>query len=336
MQRPWRPSAIGDVSGAMSESNGPLPGWGQPPGPGGWPPPGPPPPAPKPGVIPLRPLGLGEILDGAITSVRRYPALMLGTSVIVAVITQAVNFVVQQGLYRSLSDLMGKGAISTPDLLNTLGTELAELTISIVITGLAQVLLTGFLTVVVGQAVLGRPVSFGGAWSHLRPRLLPLLALTVLYTLLVIVGTLLVIVPGIWLWVLYALATPAMVLESASIGTAFRRSRELVSGMWWRTFGILLLASLLAGVAAAILGLPFSLAGGLIGRSTGSLLPSTTALLLSSIGATISATITYPVIAGVRVLLYFDQRMRREGLDIELARMVGAPTPHPWYPTAPW
>ena len=76
---------------------------GSPPGiatspPGGWggPPASPagarwgwvPPPVVKPGVIPLRPLGVGEILDGAITTIRRNPAPMLGLSAIVAVITQ--------------------------------------------------------------------------------------------------------------------------------------------------------------------------------------------------------------------------------------------------------
>src|SRR3984885_11885612 len=36
------------------------------------------PPAPKPGVIPLRPLSVGEILDGAFTAVRRNPKATLG------------------------------------------------------------------------------------------------------------------------------------------------------------------------------------------------------------------------------------------------------------------
>ena len=36
--------------------------------------------APKPGIVPLRPLGVGEILDGAFTSMRRYPKATLGLS----------------------------------------------------------------------------------------------------------------------------------------------------------------------------------------------------------------------------------------------------------------
>lgn len=303
--------------------------------PGGWRPPGAPPPAPKPGVIPLRPLAAGEIMDGAIAAVRRYPALMLGTSVIVVALSQALNFVVTRSLVRDMGDLVGS-AEPTAAILGRMGSISGDYVITIVITSLAQVLLSGFLTVVVGQAVLGRPISFGEAWSRLRPRLLPLLGLTVLYGLLVLAGAVLLIVPGIWWWVLYGLATPVLVLESAPIRGAFRRSRELVRGVWWRTFGIFLLGTLIATITAGIIGLPFSLAGNLMTLFGGSVTPTTTSLLLASIGATVGGTITYPFVASVRALLYFDQRMRREGWDIELARQVGAPTPGPGYPGTPY
>lgn len=52
---------------------------------GGW---GGPPPAAKPGVIPLRPLGVGEILDGAVSTMRTYWRTVLGISLTVAAITQ--------------------------------------------------------------------------------------------------------------------------------------------------------------------------------------------------------------------------------------------------------
>src|ERR671918_262293 len=50
-----------------------------------------PPAAVKPGVIPLRPLGVGEILDGAVTTIRRNPGPMLGLSAIVAIVTQLLG-----------------------------------------------------------------------------------------------------------------------------------------------------------------------------------------------------------------------------------------------------
>jgi hypothetical protein len=44
--------------------------------------------------------------------------------------------------------------------------------------------------------------------------------------------------------------------------------------------------------------------------------------VISALGALIASTITTPFQAGVTGLLYFDQRMRREGLDITLQRAV--------------
>ena len=75
---------------------------------GGWgPPPGafrPPPPPPKPGIIALRPLGVGEILDGAISAIRGYPRMMLGLSAVVAAITQVLIVPVTWLLLRDTGD----------------------------------------------------------------------------------------------------------------------------------------------------------------------------------------------------------------------------------------
>lgn len=329
-----------DGPGAPESGTGPYPGaqWRQPPDhpmpPGGWRPPGAPAPAPRPGVIPLRPLAVGEIVDGAIKAVRRYPALMLGASVIVVALSQVLTLVATRSLLQGMGDMVSSGDPTA--LLNRMGSISGNYAITIAVTSLAQMLLTGFLTVVVGQAVLGRPISFGEAWSRLRPRLLPLLGLTILYGLLVLAGAILLIVPGVWLGVLYGLATPALVLESRPIGAAFRRSRELVRGLWWRTFGVFLLGSLIATITSGIIALPFSLTGSLLTFSSGSIIPSTTVLLLDAIGGTVGGTITYPFAAAVGVLLYFDQRMRREGLDIELARQAGVPMPDPGHPASPY
>lgn len=48
-------------------------------------------------------------------------------------------------------------------------------------------------------------------------------------------------------------------------------------------------------------------------------------LIVSGIGDVVIATITYPLSAGAMALLYVDQRIRREALDLELARAAGLP-----------
>jgi hypothetical protein len=294
--------------------------------------------APKPGVVPLRPLAVGEILDGAFAAIRAYPKLMLGVSAVVVGVSQVLNVLVARVLLRDTARLTLQRAGTAADpaaVLRAIGPALANSGVAFLITSLAQLVLSGFLTVVVGQAVLGRSVSVAEAWARLRPRLLPLFALTILYGLIVLGGTLLLVIPGIWLFVLYALAAPALVLESAPIGRAFGRSRALVRGSWWRVCGILLLATLLGAIVAGVIQLPFSLFSGISAFLAHGAGPSLGSLVASAVGETIAGTVVYPFAASVHVLLYLDQRMRREGFDIELARAAGAPAPAPASPAGP-
>lgn len=339
---PGQPNWSGQPAPPYQQSwGGPVgvPGWyGQPP-PHHWQQP----PAVKPGVIPLRPLDLGEILDGAISTMRAHPRLVLGVAAIVVIITQLLTVAATFPLMDDLNRVVQFDENTSPDeLWSAVGASLAVSAIALVLTIVSRVFLSGFLTVVVGSAVLGQKLSFGEVWTRVRPRLLPLLGLTLIYPAVTVGAVLLVvlltaavppigilaglgaIVVGIWLWVMFSLATPALVLERAGVGRAFGRSRHLVRGAWWRIFGITLLAVVIAVILALIISVPFELLGG--GFSlTGTAAVTTQYLLLSSVGTIIASTLTEPFVAAVTVLLYTDQRMRKEGLDIELARAAGTP-----------
>jgi hypothetical protein len=89
-------------------------------------------------------------------------------------------------------------------------------------------------------------------------------------------------------------------------------------------FGIQLLGGIIAAVIAAVIALPFQFIGTALGVATANgdpaAITSLPVLLISAIGAIIATTLTTPFQAGVSGLLYVDQRMRREGFDIELQR----------------
>jgi hypothetical protein len=289
-------------------------------------------------VIPLRPLNLGEILDGAITAIRRYPVLILGVSAVVAVIAAGLNLVASLVLLPDVQRVTNLGPAATQQevtdaTLGLLSSFFTTVSVALIIALLARAFLSGFLTVVMGKAVLGRPVTFAEAMKDVTPRLLPLLGLTLLYSLIVVVGLFLCILPGIWLGVMYSLATPALLLERGTIGQALSRSWKLVSGSFWRVFGILALALLIGAVINLLIGVPFSLGAGGLGALTNpgsTAAPSTGALILQAVGSVIGETITAPFVALVTVLIYIDQRMRKEGMDIELARAAGVTPPQSW------
>lgn len=153
-------------------------GWG-----GGW---GGPPPAAKPGVIPLRPLGVGEILDGAVSTMRTYWRTVLGISLTVAVFTEII-VVLLQGL---VLDDVGSEALNDPDAtLSELGDAMADTTINsgviFLISLIGTVLATALLTTVTSRAVLGRSVTIGEAWRDARPQVARLFGLIVLLLLIV-------------------------------------------------------------------------------------------------------------------------------------------------------
>ncbi|GAA2622305.1 hypothetical protein [Streptomyces vastus] len=341
----------GGYGGGYGPGPGGHPGWG-----GGW---GGPPPAAKPGVIPLRPLGVGEILDGAVSTMRTHWRTVLGISLTVAVFTEIV-VVLLQGLV--LDDTASSDALNDPsatvgELTRALSDTLLNSGAILLISLLGTIVATALLTTVTSRAVLGKSVTTAEAWRDARPQLAKLFGLTFLLPLIGITVVAIGTVPGvlvglagggdggvalavlggmaagvvaIWLMVRFSLASPALMLEKQSILKSVSRSAKLVRGSWWRVFGIQLLATIIANVVASIIVIPFAfLAAALSGGGVSGLLNSGTAdlgwtfLVVSGIGSVIGSMLTFPITAGVAVLLYIDQRIRREALDLDLARAAG-------------
>lgn len=312
----------------------------------------------KPGVVPLRPLGLGELLDGAVGLIRRYPRPVLGLSAALAIVVTVVNVLLVVTVFRPLltfDSTTFTGTNGQDQLDGVLGGTALGGVGSSVITALASIILAGILTAVAGRGVLGQPMTLSEAWADVRPALGRLIGLALLTGLLVygsfalgiVVAVAAVALMGgagaaiavpvaigltclaVYLYCRLALAPSAMVLERAGVRTSMRRSGILVRRSWWRVFGVLLLALMVASVVAQVVQLPFLIFGiaplGL-GGGTALLEGTTRLLVLSYIGAGIAQTVVAPFTAGVRALLYVDRRMRAEGLDVALTAAV-APRP---------
>jgi hypothetical protein len=300
----------------------------------------------RPGVIPLRPLTVGEMLDGAVTAIRFNPRVMLGLSAIVAVVSQLVQVLIAYTVLARLEDfwLSDPATVATLDqqaLYSLLGQSLAVLFLTALVSAGAVLVLTGVLTAVVSRAVLGQRIEAGAAWAMVRPTLgrlvgvmlligagafaavvvaiLPLLVnaegLAVLLLLVVMAGL-------VYALVRLSLSGAVVVLERCGVRAALGRSWALVAGAWWRTFGVLALSTIITAIVGRIFELPFGLLAGdslTDGAGHTQLWP----LLMTTIGAIVGATFTWPFAAAVTVLLYVDRRIRREGLDLELARAAG-------------
>jgi hypothetical protein len=300
--------------------------------------------AAKPGVIPLRPLSLSDIFNGAVGYIRANPKATLGLTTVVVVITQILALILQLAPLISMGGKVGAQTgeeLSTPALFGSL---LSSLT-SALTTFLAGILLSGMLTVVVGRAVFGAKITVGEAWQRVRGRLLALLgfsALEILATLLlagVVVGAIigisvaangtvavifgiplvLVLIAALtYLFTALSFAPVAVVLERKPVMASIRRSFGLVRNHFWRVIGIRLLATLVAAVVAGAVSVPFSIAGQLLLLGETSMGPIILATTLIAVGGAIAQIITAPFTAGVVVLLYTDIRIRAEAFDLVL------------------
>ncbi len=287
---------------------GQPPGYGQPPygqPPGyGQPPYGRPgygqPAAPAPGGVPLRPLGVGDILSGAFTLIRRNPVATLGLAAIVQTLYGIASafFSYQELSATHQLTVSISGTPTDTQAAHALGQFAATfapyLALQLVLAFVFQTVLTGMLTGALGHGLLGHKVTIGEAWRIARvpavigvSLLVPLIAiaiwvpvviivivlliakLTVLAVVIAVIGGLATLVLTIWISIRLTLAVPAVVLEGAGPISALSRSWQLVQGSWWRVFGISLLAGVVVAVIGGILQLPFSIVGSLAGGGGG-------------------------------------------------------------------
>ncbi|MEU3598342.1 glycerophosphoryl diester phosphodiesterase membrane domain-containing protein [Streptomyces sp. NPDC006798] len=329
------------------------PGWGGPGFQGGWGVPE----APKPGVIPLRPLSIGEILDGAVSTLRAHWRAVLALTIGIAVVAEAGNVLVLRYLLQNTTEIDRDAdpEVAMEQAMDAMASYTAALGPMFLISLFATFLTTALMTVVISRSVLGRPVSLAEAWREARPRLPQLLAVTFIVPLtvaavlaagilpgaliggaggaaLILLGVIAALPVALWLWVRFSLAPPALMLERQGVTEALRRSAKLVNGSWWRVLGVLLLTLLLTTIIKMVVNMPFGIAAIVFDGNGIADLSSTqfsgfgwTYLIITGVGAVIGSMITLPIAAGVNVLLYVDQRIRREGLDIELGRAAGLP-----------
>jgi hypothetical protein len=113
-------------------------------------------------------------------------------------------------------------------------------------------------------------------------------------------GLVLVIVPGVYVAVRWYFVAQSVVIDDARSTEALRGSWRLTDGYWFRTFGVILLANIVAFLPASIVVLPLQAVAESADRQ---------AIALG--GMILTEALTAPFVALVSTLLFFDIRARR-------------------------
>jgi hypothetical protein len=144
-------------------------------------------------------------------------------------------------------------------------------------------------------------LSTSDTLQRVRPRVAPLIGAGLLAGLGVVVGLILLIVPGLVLLTWWSLIVPVIVLERVAAMESFGRSRELVRGNGWNVFGVIVLTVLVLIVVALLLAIVLAILLAWLPDEVG-----------SYVQTLVSNTLTAPFLALAWTLMYFRLRELRQ------------------------
>ena len=310
----------------------------------------------QPGIIPLRPLTVGELFNGAFQAVRVNPQTMFGFAFAIMAVVGLVQAFFASSSTSSLTRALTSG--DTDDLIYSLGSSMGSL-VTDGLTLLATAFLSGMLALTVWDAVLGRKSSPADAWHRFSPRFVPVLLATLLIGIiefvaivvvllvfmipffLVIVNTasarsydsasagiggafaliflmvVALIVIACFLTVKFAFTSSAVVLEGLGPVDAMKRSWSLSKGSFWRILGRIWLIGIVTGLISGVLG---AVVGAILG--VGAAAADSVGLLVafSAFLSALLSAVVIPVQSSFYTLMYLDERMRKENLAPMIAQ----------------
>jgi hypothetical protein len=244
------------------------------------------------GPLPLHSMNVSDILDASFQLLR---ANFRAISIIIAVLVvpiQLLGALAARSVYNgnSVVTVINNAANGVPTQTNN--SRSAASTISTIAT------------------ILLVPFAAGEALRAAGRRYFPLLFAWILVHLMEVLGLLFFILPGLLVMSLSVAVVPAIVMERLGPVKGIRRSWGLDRRRLWGILGIALLTGGVFLVVDGVVGVPFEIAGFLVGLHWG--------WILLFIGRVLSSVITLPLGTIVATLVYFDGRIRNEGFDLQI------------------
>ena len=310
----------------------------------------------QPGIIPLRPLTVGELFNGAFQAVRVNPQTMFGFAFAVMAVVGLVQAFFASSSTSSLTRALSSG--EPQELFDSLGSSMGSVATS-GLTLLATAFLSGMLALTVWDAVLGRKSSPADAWHRFSPRFVPVLLATFLigiieFVLIVVVllvfmipfflvlvnaasarsydsagagigGALSIlflmivalIVVACFLAVKFAFTSSAVVLEGLGPVDALKRSWSLSKGSFWRILGRIWLIGIVTGLISGVLG---AVVGAILGVGANAADSVGLLVAFSAFLSALLSAVVIPVQSSFYTLMYLDERMRKENLAPMIAQ----------------
>jgi CBS domain-containing protein len=282
---------------------------------------------------------LSELLDELFRLYRRHFSLIVGVALLVAL--PGLVWTLVTGTYRLTSSSFANIFTTTPGAQPTFNSQqFSNLAGAYTLAALALLVLSpitvGAVTRAVTDVALGRPASIGSVLRETVARYFPLLGfiaivfgLFFVWAIAFVIGLALIVLPGlavlcggVYFAVRWSMSVPAMMAEDIGPIKGMSRSWNLVKGQWWRSFGIIAIVLIMRFIIGLALGFMYGLIVGVV--TTGDV-----RLAVVAVGTTILSALISPIVTIALVLLYFDLRVRKEGLDLDQLAQQTTPGPAP-------
>ncbi|WP_439181708.1 hypothetical protein [Carboxylicivirga taeanensis] len=92
--------------------------------------------------------------------------------------------------------------------------------------------------------------------QQITRKFFPIIGYSIVISLLITVGLLFFIIPGIYFAIILTLIFPILFIEDKGLSKNFNRCFQVIRNHWWQTFGVLIVASLIVGIAGSVISLP--------------------------------------------------------------------------------
>ncbi len=253
-------------------------------------------------------MSIGRVFERSFSTIAHNPIVVLGLALVIGTIPGLLV------AYLFLSVGLGtpQADISSGMIAGLMTAMFLSMVVSLAIGAVVQ----GALTRATVAESEGHRASFGECLSIGLRFFLPQNALGIIVGIGVVLGLILLIVPGIILLLMLSVAAPAVVVERDGVFAALRRSAELTKGARWKILGLFLVV-----VAGYWL---ISLILGFVGLES-AVTPETAGFSASSlVGGTLLGTLFNAVWGTVQPALYIELRQWKEGASVEALRDVFA------------
>jgi hypothetical protein len=174
--------------------------------------------------------------------------------------------------------------------------------------------LTLFSYLAVYKEKNNQPPTVIEVWGYFRYYFFRVFITQILLAIAMVVGCFLCIFPGIYLAIVFSMAIPAMVMENGSIEYSIRRSFRIIKDNWWFTFGVLLILSIIALMAMAIVIVPIMIIYGGSQWLTGLAMGGTYAVIYAIASQLCKVLYFIPIAA--TTLVYFTLTEQKEATSL--------------------